>query len=186
MSSQLTKTQLRRQLLQMRRSIPATIWREKSDHLCQNLQNLGQFKQAKTILAYFTFCQEPDLSPLFILPRKWGFSRCVDQSLVWHLWQPKNFLKTGIYGIPEPAADAPIITPKEVDLIFLPAIACDHQGYRLGYGGGFYDRMFSDPQWTNIFKIGIIFDFAYLPQLPFDVWDQALDGVCTESGYISF
>lgn len=186
MSSQLTKKQLRCNLLQMRCSLSPAIWQEKSDLICKNLQNLPQFQQAKTILAYFSFRQEPNLSILFNLPRKWGFSRCVDKSLVWHLWQPEKTLETGIYGIPEPTADSPLITIAEVDLILLPAVAFDHQGYRLGYGGGFYDRMLSFPEWKNIPKIGIIFDFAYLPQLPVDAWDQTVDGVCTESGNIIF
>lgn len=182
MSSQVNKTELRRHLLQKRRSLPQKIWQQKSQQICQNLQHFPQFQQAKTILAYFSFRQEPDLSPLFEIPCQWGFSRCGDRYLSWHQWQPANPLKKGIYGIPEPFPDAPILPPETVDLILVPAVACDRFGYRLGYGGGFYDRMLSETSWKNIPKIGIIFDFAYVSQLPRESWDQVLDAVCTESG----
>jgi 5-formyltetrahydrofolate cyclo-ligase len=86
----------------------------------------------------------------------------------------------GAYGILEPHPQAPTLSPSEVDLILVPAVACDLQGYRLGYGGGFYDRMLSNPAWAKLPTIGIVFDFAHLAQLPKDPWDQPLHHVCTE------
>lgn len=176
----LTKVQLRQILIKKRRSLPKSLWREKSDRLCEHLQSLTLFKQAQTVLAYFSFAQEPDLSPLFTNERQWGFSRCVDKSLIWHSWTPGDNLQIGVYGIQEPQENAPILKSSDVDLILVPAVACDYQGYRLGYGGGFYDRMLSSPEWASIPTIGIVFDFAYLPQLPIDSWDKKLDSICTE------
>ena len=183
MNSQITKIQLRKQLLQKRRSLPESLWREKSDHLCQHLQSLPLFTQAQTILAYFSFRQEPDLSPLFTHQHKWGFPRCDSQSLIWHLWQFGDPLETGSYGIKEPLANAPQLNYSDVDLILVPAVACDRLGYRLGYGGGFYDRMLGFPEWQNVPKIGIIFHFAFLPNLPIDSWDQPLNYICTENEF---
>ncbi|NJL10607.1 MAG: 5-formyltetrahydrofolate cyclo-ligase, partial [Calothrix sp. SM1_7_51] len=88
----------------------------------------------------------------------------------------------GKYGILEPHPDTPEISPEEVDLILVPCIACDYQGYRLGYGAGYYDRMFSKPEWSNKFSVGIVYDFALLPQLPADAWDKPLKAVLTENG----
>ena len=59
------KVDLRRILLKQRQSLSVTQWREKSDRICQHLQQSPVFTQAQTILAYFSFRQEPDLSPLF-------------------------------------------------------------------------------------------------------------------------
>lgn len=159
--------------------------REKSDRICSQLQASPLFASSQTILAYFSFRQEPDLSPLFIdTSRRWGFPRCVGDTLRWHIWKPKDaqLLQTGAYGIPEPHPTAPTLEASEVDLILVPSVACDYQGYRLGYGGGYYDRLLSSSEWATKYTIGIVFDFAYLPQLPIDPWDRRLQGVCTETG----
>ncbi len=175
------KGELRKELLQKRRSLSEQEWCERSDRLLANLESLLLFRQAKTTLAYFSVNREPNLNPLFESNNKrWGFPRCVGKTLSWNRWEPGEKLVPGRYGILEPDANAPTIIAEEVDLILVPGVACDYRGYRLGYGGGFYDRLLSESQWASIPTIGIIFDFAYLPELPIDEWDKKLDGVCTD------
>lgn len=178
------KALLRSQLLKRRRAMSVEEWREKSSRISFHLQSSPLFSSAKTILAYFSFRQEPDLSSLFAESKQWGLPRVEGKSLVWHRWKPGEPLLTGAYGIFEPEANSPILEPKEVDLILVPAVACDVGGYRLGYGGGFYDRLLSAPEWSSKFTIGIVFDFACLPELPVDEWDRRLNGVCTETGLL--
>lgn len=159
-------------------------WQEKSDRICTHLQSSPLFTSAKTILAYFSFRQEPDLSSLFIdSGSRWGFSRCVGDTLNWHTWKVGDLLQKSRFGILEPDYIAPKLEAAEVDLILVPAVACDERGYRLGYGGGFYDRMLSLAEWETKPTIGIVFNFAYLPQLPIDKWDKPLQSVCTETGF---
>ncbi|NET55932.1 MAG: 5-formyltetrahydrofolate cyclo-ligase [Symploca sp. SIO2E6] len=178
-----SKTELRRLIIQQRRSLAQSEWRQKSDRICTHLQSSPLFTQAKTVLAYFSFRQEPDLSFLFTNSQyHWGFPRCVGKSLLWHRWQPDEPLEKGTYGILEPHPDAQPLEPDEVDLILVPTVACDVRGYRLGYGGGFYDRLLSSAEWGTIPTIGIVFEFAYLPQLPIDDWDKPLQAICTELG----
>ena len=161
--------------------MPAQEWQQKSDRICSHLQSSPLFTCAQTILAYFSFRQEPNLSPLFTdTQHRWGFSRIENKSLVWHSWQPGDSLQTGAYGIYEPHPDSPTLQPHEVDLILVPAVGCDAQRYRLGYGGGFYDRLLSSQEWASKPTIGIVFEFAYLPQLPVDPWDKPLHSICTE------
>lgn len=174
------KATLRKKLLQQRKSLSFQLWRQQSDRLCEQLQSHDWFQEATTILGYFSFQQEPDISPLFA-EKIWGFPRCVEKSLFWQFWRPGDALEKGKYGILTPSIKAREVSCDQVDLILVPAVACDYRGYRLGYGGGFYDRMFSQPQWQLVRAIAIVFDFAYLPELPVDVWDQKLPGVCTES-----
>lgn len=95
-------------------------------------------------------------------------------------------MEKGAYGIFEPHPDSPALQPNEIDLILVPAVACDRQGYRLGYGGGFYDRMLSSPEWLAKPTIGIVFEFAYLTELPIDSWDRPLKAICTETSVNSY
>jgi 5-formyltetrahydrofolate cyclo-ligase len=176
------KSQLRGTLLKKRQAMSKQEWRVHSDRICTLLTSSVMFTQARTILAYFSFRQEADLSPLFTDTRhRWGFPRCVGNSLYWHLWAPNEPLKTGTYGILEPHLEAPIIEPEQVDLILVPCVGCDYQGYRLGYGGGYYDRLLSSPEWAMKPTIGIVFNFAYLSELPIESWDKPLQAICTET-----
>lgn len=179
----MNKAKLRRQLLKQRKMLPELTWQQQSDRLCEHLGAIAVFQKAQTVLAYFSINQEPNLHSLFSQPKKWAFPRCINQQLTWHLWQPEDPLEIGLYGVKTPLINAVPIDVNQVDLILVPALACDHNGYRLGYGGGYYDRLFSDSKWQNIPKIGIVFEYAYLVNLPVDPWDQKLQGICTELNY---
>jgi 5-formyltetrahydrofolate cyclo-ligase len=175
------KSILRRQLLQQRRELAPELWREWSDRICIQLQNCPQFKRSNTILGYQSCNQEPDLSYLFSNSAKqWGLPRCVGKDLFWHCWQPQAPLVTGAYGILEPSPQLPQLEPDMVDLMLVPAVAIDQSGYRLGYGGGYYDRLRANPLWQKVPTIGITFNFACVEILPIDPWDIRLDAVCTE------
>ncbi len=183
----LAKRTLRKQLLAQRQALTAEDWQLKSDAVCLHLAQSEWVQKAQTILVYWSDRQEPNLSRLWEhhFPRKrWGLPRCVKQQLVWHEWQPTkvNQLQPGPYGILEPLSTLPVLEPSAVDLILVPAVGCDRQGFRLGYGGGFYDRLFSDPAWAKVPTIGIVFEFAYLTELTSDPWDYPLRAVCTETG----
>ncbi|MBF2077172.1 MAG: 5-formyltetrahydrofolate cyclo-ligase [Synechococcales cyanobacterium T60_A2020_003] len=178
---QLEKADLRRSLIQARRSLPVATWQAQSQQICDRLVNSPLLQASQTILAYFSIRQEPDLSPLFDLPYRWGFPRCEGDRLTWHQWEPGDLLVEGAFGILEPAPEAIAISANEVDLMLIPSVACDRQGYRLGYGGGFYDRLLSQPDWRAKRTVGIVFDDAFLPTLPVDTWDHPLYAVCTDS-----
>ncbi|MBX2865614.1 MAG: 5-formyltetrahydrofolate cyclo-ligase [Leptolyngbyaceae cyanobacterium MAG.088] len=178
------KATMRRSLLKARQAMPPQVWRQKSDRICTHLAQWSTLQTARTILAYCSFRHEPDLGSLLAQQRSWGLPRCQEKDLIWHRWFPTCSwpLRTGTYGITEPDPTSPIIEPYRVDLILVPAVACDIKGYRLGYGGGFYDRMLSKPEWKNKPTIGIVFECARLPKVPRNSWDRPLDGICTESG----
>ena len=177
------KIRLRTKLIQQRQALSPLEWQTKSDQICRNLESNLLFQQANNILAYFSYRQEPDLSTLFkkpLLQKRWGFPRCLDKSLTWHWWQPPQILVPNKYSILEPLSTEHSIEPEQVDLLLVPTVACDRLGYRLGYGGGYYDRLLSNFAWQKIPTIGITFEFAFLDKLPVETWDMTLNSICTE------
>ncbi len=181
--TQLNKVVLRKKILKQRQELSPTQWQNQSHLICNRLQTLALFKKATTVFAYFSYRQEADLSSLFSFNKNWAFPRCVGKSLVWHLWRTGDTLIKDKYGIQTPLDTAPIIASSSADLILVPTVACDRRKYRLGYGGGFYDRLLSSPSVSKISTIGIVFDFAYIEELPIDPWDIKLDFICTPSKF---
>ncbi len=175
------KVLLRKKILSQRKCFDAEEFQEKNRQICDRIKSWKLFCEAKTIVAYFSFRQEPDLISLITNDKKWGFPSCVGNDLLWHSWQPGEELNLGKYGIQEPLRKESPISAAEVDLIIVPTVACDHLGYRLGYGGGYYDRLLTSPQWKNCPTVGVVFNFAYLDRLPREAWDIKLQYICTES-----
>jgi 5-formyltetrahydrofolate cyclo-ligase len=182
----MTKPAWRSPLLKLRAAKSPEVWQAQSQKICEHLTQWHSLQTAKVILSFISFKQEPDLSDLYqALPNKiWGFARCVDQDLVWHELKPDlQELELGKYGIWEPIASLPKIPLDQVDVILVPALACDRQGYRLGYGGGFYDRFLVNQ--TGI-KIAVIFADSFVEKLPHDHWDIPMQALCTDNGIIEF
>jgi 5,10-methenyltetrahydrofolate synthetase len=70
-----------------------------------------------------------------------------------------------------------------LDLVFIPALAMDAEGYRLGYGGGYYDRWLASVPTALMPKtIGVTWASTCVPQLPVDPWDVPLNALLTEEG----
>jgi 5-formyltetrahydrofolate cyclo-ligase len=162
------KANLRRRLLNARQSIPPQVWREKCDRICAHLQAWDYFRQSRVVLAYTSFRNEPDISPLTQHHEHWGLPRCIGKTMAWHYWSKtiRWPLQKGAYGIIEPHPQSPLVDPTLVDLVLVPAVACDVRGYRLGYGAGYYDRMLSKAEWKDKPTIGIVFEYARYPACP--------------------
>lgn len=178
------KKSQRRQLIGQRRQLSPSHHQQKSAQICEHLRQSDRWQQATTILAYFSFQGEPDLRGLWGTAEKTlGFPVVVDRELVFYPWQPGGKTKIGAYGITEPDRAKPPLDWDQVDLILVPAVGGDRQGYRLGYGGGFYDRLLTQDPLKQVPAIGIVFDFAYGLSFPRDPWDQPMAAFCTETGF---
>jgi 5-formyltetrahydrofolate cyclo-ligase len=81
----------------------------------------------------------------------------------------------------EPAPHLPTVNPGTIDLALVPGLAFDRHGWRLGYGGGFFDRFLSQFSGVNL---GITFDALLLDSLPHDTYDIPLNYVVTEKGLV--
>ncbi|MEM9137491.1 MAG: 5-formyltetrahydrofolate cyclo-ligase [Cyanobacteria bacterium P01_F01_bin.42] len=176
------KLALRKELLSRRRAIPPEQLEQKSEAIAQHIYASQWFQSALVVFAYRSFRQEASLQWLYdqAIAHVWGLPRCVGKELVWHQWQRDSEFAAGRYGIEEPQSWWPAL--EQADLILVPTVACDRSGYRLGYGGGYYDRMLANIDPSSTRTIGVVLEAFMLDALPVDPWDQPLDAVCSESG----
>lgn len=105
----------------------------------------------------------------------------VENALVFRQWQGEP-LQSGALGIPEPSDASAIIPFGEIDVALVPGIAFDAFGRRLGQGGGFYDRALSGHRHTYV--IGVCWSFQVVGTVPVDPWDERVDAVLTEAGWV--
>ena len=93
-------------------------------------------------------------------------------------------LRGGPYNTKEPLKSAGIVDP---DIVLLPLLAFDPNGFRLGYGGGFYDRSLAGLRAKKkIFACGLAYSAQEVPRVPTDEYDQKLDGMLTEREFRKF
>jgi 5-formyltetrahydrofolate cyclo-ligase len=87
------------------------------------------------------------------------------------------------YGIPEPI-DARPLRARQLDLLLMPLVGFDHDGHRLGMGGGYYDATLSFMQHRRLWRkprlVGVAYECQRVTTLPHDPWDMPLDAVLTE------
>jgi 5-formyltetrahydrofolate cyclo-ligase len=100
--------------------------------------------------------------------------------LLFRAWAPGDALDRGVWGIGEPKADKPELEP---DILLVPLLAFDRWGWRLGYGGGFYDRTLQRLRALQpIVAVGLAFNEQRIDAVPHLDYDQRLDWVLTPSG----
>lgn len=109
--------------------------------------------------------------------------RAAGQPLDFRAWGPGDPLVSAGFGTREPAADAPLVQP---NVLLVPLLAFDAAGYRLGYGGGFYDRSLAVLREAgDILAVGLAYAAQQVPAVPREATDQPLDLVVTERAVIT-
>lgn len=181
------KKNLRAELLSKRRAIADGVRTTKSQALSQRLYEVLKTRPAARLFAFAAVHGEPDLLALslrlesgrFLLP----YTDFVQRHLSFYAWKFGDPLVINRYGIPEPPLDAG--QPAQIgadDVIAVPAVALTMQGDRLGYGGGFYDRILKS---TPALVIGVVFDDFILPTLPMEDHDARVQMIITDQRLIN-
>ncbi|MCD8005305.1 MAG: 5-formyltetrahydrofolate cyclo-ligase [Oscillospiraceae bacterium] len=170
------KAALRRRLA----ALPPADWTP----LCRRFLALPQLKQAGTVLLFWGVGREPDtggmLEELLRRGKRLALPRCLpDRRMEAGEVTGPACLRPGAYGIPEPGADCPPIPREEIDLILVPNLCCDRRGFRLGHGGGYYDRYLAGYRGHT----AALCPEEWLQQtLPTDDFDQPVELVLTQWG----
>ena len=99
------------------------------------------------------------------------------QPLLFRAWAPGDGMDPGVWGIGEPKPDKPVLEP---DILLVPLLAFDRRGWRLGYGGGFYDRTLAALRARRpVAAVGLAYDEQLIDAVPHLDYDQRLDWVLT-------
>ncbi len=121
-----------------------------------------------------------DLGAVGALPVIAGKAR----PLVFRVYRDGDPLEEKLWGIREPLASQPVCVP---DILVLPMLAFDDHGWRLGYGGGFYDRTLAGLRAEKaVVAIGLAYDAQRVDAVAHDDYDERLDFVLTPSGLTKF
>ena len=108
-------------------------------------------------------------------------SSSIQHGINYHEWTNKQ-LKPDLNNIPAPLQEMPL-DPKDLSLLLVPAISIDCEGYRLGYGGGYFDRLREKKTWNTIPSFVIINHSCISKKpLPRDSWDIPFNGWISENG----
>ncbi len=180
----MTKAQLRAQYKATRNAIPAEAQARASQRICSAVAALDTYRRAEILLLYAKTGSEVDLLPLFEQAKKDGipcaFPRCISKGIMefYHV-DTLAELAEGAFGIMEPRADRPPVTDLSGALMLVPAIAYDADGYRLGYGGGYYDRFLAAH--PTLKTVGVTYAACLTSTLPRGEFDKAVNTVITEN-----
>ena len=177
------KKELRSEMRAIRKAMNEPLRREKNRLIFQRLIRLPQYEKAKCIVTYVSTEQEVDTRQL--MERAWqdgklvAVPRCVPGTRDMEMCYINSMddLEPGMYGIPEPKASCPICSDWSDCLCIVPAFCNDKKGYRLGYGGGYYDRFLS--QFSGM-TVGINYSECVRKELQHGRYDVPIQMLLTE------
>lgn len=146
------------------------------------------FMKGAIVAGYAAIRGEADPFPLMVTLANQGHPLCLPQTrgdaLVFRAWKPGDPLVVGRMSVPEPDDKAKERRP---DLLIVPLLAFDKNGYRLGYGRGYYDRYLAEHRAKRTLRaVGIAFAAQEVEELPREHFDEPLDAVVTQDRVIRF
>ena len=191
-----SSSELRKKIRHQRRDLEPRARTHAALQLTNHLSGHRWFKQSRDIAFYLP--NDGEISLLEAIEVAWDRGkRCYlpvlshrHTSRLWFVpFTPDSALAPNRFGILEPLHQRRdrLFKPRQLDLVLLPLVAYDHAGYRLGMGGGFYDRTFAFRHqrrgvWRKPRLLGAAYSFQAHEQLDINPWDVRLDGVVTEQG----
>lgn len=132
------KTDLRLWVKSVRKNLDIS---SKSAIIASKIRDLGCYKKAENVMLFYPKTFEIDLRPLLSDDKNFYLPRVCGENLLVCPFEIGDEVKLSEFKICEPCSNP--VEPDKLDLVIVPALAVDKNGYRLGYGGGFYDRFLS-------------------------------------------
>ena len=181
------KSELRSEYLKKRRQIPAELKQKYDEALCEVITSSVSYKYYDTLLLFAALPDEPDLSAVAKKAlsdgKRVAYPRCVagERRMIFRYVTDPGQLCRGSYGIFEPDETLPAFDTEapSCSVCFIPAVVTDKNGYRIGYGGGYYDRFLSS---FNGAAATVVYSDFIISSVPHGRYDAASDMIITEGG----
>lgn len=182
-SASLSRPELRRALLQQRQACDLAQRQAWDVHIMRQIESLIPRLNCRHLAIYWPIKGEPALMDCYQKLHHQGFQLALpvvigrSQALRFVAWAPQDEMELDDYGIPIPKNREHAVS---VDTLLIPCVGFSNMGYRLGYGGGYYDRTLA--QMPTATAIGIAYQQALVDFKPED-YDMPLTHIITETGY---
>jgi 5-formyltetrahydrofolate cyclo-ligase len=180
------KARLRLEMRQRRSPIIATGGADLSERLASQSLDFAGVQRGTIVSAFSSMPDELDTGPLLLRLHAQGMRLCLPvmqgrgKPLLFRAWSPGDQMKAATWGIREPTDDKP---PLEPQVVLTPLLAFDRHGWRLGYGGGFFDRTLRVLRDAgSVVAVGLGLDELKVDAVPHLDYDERLDWVLTPSG----
>ncbi len=182
------KKKLRKELIARRAALSADEVLVGSQYALELIRSLYEWKNAREVLIYWPIKGELDVRPLITELWQRGATvlmpRCRPDSygeMDIACATCEDDLAPGPFSIMEPDTErCPPVDTCCPDLAIIPGVCFDRRGYRLGFGGGYYDRLLATDDMQQTLTIGLGYTFQLVDELPNQPWDMGVNIVCTE------
>ena len=181
--------EIRKQYLERRTALSAEIRAVRDEKICKNILASAAYRYADVLLLYYPIKAEVNVLPVMQAAlasgKKVAFPRChaEDHTMTFHYISSDADFEKGAFGISEPFASLPAFEAADIEnknvLCIVPAVVYDRKGYRVGYGGGYYDRFFGKFRPASI---GVVYEEFILRNVPHGRFDISVDVVVSERG----
>ena len=184
------KRTLRSAMLAWRAGLAEAERRAAADGLLATLRREKPIATPAVVSGFWPIKEEIDIRPLMVdlLNQGCQLSLPVVQGkglpLLFRAWRPGDPLQAGVFGTLQPSVRREVVEP---DALIVPLLACDEDGWRLGYGGGFYDRTLAGLRTKKtVTAVGVGFNDQLVPEVPHGPSDQRLDWLLTDKRACAF
>jgi 5-formyltetrahydrofolate cyclo-ligase len=184
------KRRLRGTMVARRAELSEAHRREAAERLCAAFFDEKPFETPAVVTAFWSINEEIDVRPLMHALVEAGCRLALPvvqakrQPLVFRAWAPGDELEAGVFGTFHPFSRREVLEP---DALLVPLLACDGEGWRLGYGGGFYDRTLAGLRTRRqVTAVGVGYDEQVIDAVPHGPDDERLDWLLTDRRACAF
>lgn len=181
------KKEIRKKMLKLRNEMEQIVRDKKDEKITFKFTEFLMSKEIKSVLLYASYRSEVNTEKIFYFCQqhaiKTAFPKVLERVKTLELYWVNNLeqLSSGYKSILEPDRGAKA-SIEEIEVIVVPGIAFDINCYRIGYGGGFYDRLL---QYKKGLSIGLAYEEQIVEQIPIEPFDRKVDLIITDERMIT-